>query len=151
MSPAHFARCCVAVALSAAALSAHAAESPVGRWQSIDDVTGKPRAIIRIYEVNGSLQGDIEKVYYLPGESPNATCAQCPEPQKGKPIIGLTVLWALKPGKNNYTGGHILDPKNATVYKCKMWLEDGGKRLDVRGYIGYTGTLGRTQQWHRLS
>jgi len=35
--------------------------SPVGLWKNIDDVSGKPRALIRITESNGSLLGKIEK------------------------------------------------------------------------------------------
>jgi hypothetical protein len=38
--------------LRGAALGANST-SPVGRWQTVDDVTGKPRAIVRIAE-NGA-------------------------------------------------------------------------------------------------
>jgi hypothetical protein len=41
--------------------------SPVGLWKNIDDASGKPRALIRITESNGALQGKIEKVF--PGPS----------------------------------------------------------------------------------
>ena len=37
--------------------------SPVGLWRNVDDVSGKPRALIRITESNGTLQGKIEKVF----------------------------------------------------------------------------------------
>jgi hypothetical protein len=35
--------------------------SPVGLWKNVDDVSGKPRALIRVTESNGTLQGKIEK------------------------------------------------------------------------------------------
>jgi len=130
--------------------------SPLGRWQTIDDKTGKARAIVRIYEAGGgTLQGDIEQVFYEPHETPNATCPRCPAPQKGKPVLGMTILWGLKKpeyGSGRQFGeGRILDPNNATVYQCKITLAPDGKTLAVRGYVGMTGTLGRTQRWHRLS
>ena len=125
----------------------------VGRWQTIDDKTGKPRAIVRIYQSGNTYQADIEQVFYAPGEKKSGLCEQCPEPQRGKPMLGLTILWALRPDGSGrgYTDGRILDPANATVYKCKMWLDESGKVLDVRGFVGLTGALGRTQRWHRVS
>jgi len=127
--------------------------SAAGRWQTIDDATGKPRAIVRIYEVNGAWQGDIEKVFYAEGEKKSGLCEKCPEPQRGKPVIGLTILWGLHTDSlgRGYQGGRILDPANATVYKARLWLDDSGNNLDVRGYIGFTGALGRSQRWQRVS
>jgi len=145
----------VILAGSAIALPAHAKEklSAVGRWQTIDDKSGKPRAIVRIYQSGGAYQADIEKVFYEPNEKKSGICEQCPEPQRGKPVQGLTILWALKPDGSGrgYVDGRILDPANATVYKCKMWLDESGNTLDVRGFVGFTGALGRTQRWHRVS
>ena len=47
---------------------AHAdATSPVGLWQTIDDVTKKPTALIRITEQDGQLQGRIDKLILAPG------------------------------------------------------------------------------------
>ena len=48
-------------ALSAAALAQNA--SPVGAWKTIDDETGKPKALVRITEDAGILTGKIEKLY----------------------------------------------------------------------------------------
>lgn len=142
-----------AAAPGAAPQPAPGQPSAAGRWQTIDDKTGQPRAIVRIYEVGGAYQGEIEKVFYAPGEKKSGLCEQCPEPQRGKPVVGLTILWGLRTDKigRGYQGGQILDPANATVYKCKLWLGEGGNTLDVRGYIGFTGVLGRTQRWQRLS
>jgi uncharacterized protein (DUF2147 family) len=47
-----------------------------------------------------------------------------------------------------YQGGEILDPENGKTYRAKMKLEDGGKTLHVRGFIGIS-LLGRTQVWIR--
>jgi len=45
-------------------------------------------------------------------------------------------------------GGTILTPVNGKTYKCKIAVEDGGKKLKVRGYIGMS-LQGRTQRWGR--
>ena len=37
-----------------------AAESPVGRWQTIDDETGKPKSVVEIQQAaDGSLSGEV--------------------------------------------------------------------------------------------
>ena len=60
----------------------------------------------------------------------------------------MTILWDLKKDGDEWNGGHIMDPKNGKTYKCKVKLADGGKKLDVRGFIGFS-LLGRTQTWER--
>ncbi|MEY5003966.1 MAG: hypothetical protein RL678_1775, partial [Pseudomonadota bacterium] len=45
-------------------------------------------------------------------------------------------------------GGEILDPANGKIYRCKMWTAEGGKKLNVRGFVG-VAVLGRTQVWLR--
>jgi uncharacterized protein (DUF2147 family) len=54
----------------------------------------------------------------------------------------------LKKDGDEYTGGEILDPDNGKVYKSKLSLGDGGKKLNVRGYIGIS-MFGRSQTWVR--
>jgi uncharacterized protein (DUF2147 family) len=117
-------------------------------WKNIDDATGKPRALIRITESNGTLQGRIEKVFPAPNESQNPTCEKCEGANKNAPIVGLVILNGLKKDGDAYAGGQILDPDNGKLYSSKVKLTDGGKKLDVRGYIGVP-MLGRTQTWLR--
>lgn len=40
------------------------------------------------------------------------------------------------------------DPETGKIYKCSIALEDGGKKLKVRGFIGIS-IMGRTQYWLR--
>jgi uncharacterized protein (DUF2147 family) len=122
--------------------------SPVGLWKNIDDETGKPKALIRIVESNGEYQGKIEKLFRAPDEDQNPKCDKCEGAKKDQPIIGMTILTGLKQEGDAYTGGQILDPANGKLYKSKATLIDGGKKLDVRGYIG-APLFGRTQTWIR--
>jgi uncharacterized protein (DUF2147 family) len=76
--------------------------SPVGRWKTVDDATGKVKSVVAIWEENG----------------------------------------------DQWSGGKILDPDNGKTYKCYIAVEDGGQKLKVRGFIGFS-LLGRTQYWLR--
>lgn len=122
--------------------------SPIGVWKTIDDATGKPKSLIRISESNGELRGKIEKLFRDAGEEANPKCDKCEGTLKDQPIIGMTILTGMKKDGEEYKGGQILDPANGKVYKSKMALSEGGKKLDVRGYIGVP-MLGRTQTWVR--
>lgn len=122
------------------------AQSPVGVWQNIDDETGKPKAHIQIYEVNGVLYGKILKL--INPDEPNPKCTKCPGNFKDQPVEGLQIMWGLKKEGNEYTGGQILDPKKGNIYRCKIELIDNNK-LKVRGFIGVS-LLGRTQYWYRI-
>ncbi|OAI30599.1 hypothetical protein A1351_08475 [Methylosinus sp. R-45379] len=139
-----FALAVVAASVSSTAWADNA--SPVGLWRNIDDATGKPRALIRISESNGALQGRVEKVFLAPNESP--ICTKCEGALKNAPVLGLIILSGLKKDGAEYTGGRILDPDDGNFYSSKIRLMDGGKKLEVRGYIGVS-LLGRSQIWQR--
>jgi uncharacterized protein (DUF2147 family) len=57
-------------------------------------------------------------------------------------------LWGLKKQGEEYNGGEILDPENGKIYRARLKLDDGGKKLDVRGFIGIS-LFGRSQIWLR--
>ena len=122
--------------------------SPTGLWKTIDDKTGKERSLVRITETNGVFEGGVEKIYDQPGDDPQHLCKECEGERKDKPIIGMTILWGLKKDGEQYAGGEILDPKNGSIYRAKMKLLDGGKKLEVRGFIGVS-LFGRSQTWLR--
>lgn len=142
----------IQAALIAASLLAAPAmaddSSPVGLWKNIDDVSGKPKALIRITETNGVLQGRIEKLFRAADEEQNPKCEKCKDARKDQPIVGMVFMSGLKKDGHEYNGGEILDPDNGKVYKSKLKVADGGKKLEVRGYIGVP-LLGRSQTWLR--
>jgi uncharacterized protein (DUF2147 family) len=144
-----FVSAAVFVLLSAVAGFAWAdVNSPTGLWKTIDDKTGKERSLVRITETNGVFEGRVEKIYDQPGDDPQHLCKECEGERKDKPIIGMTILWGLKKDGEQYAGGEILDPKNGSIYRAKMKLLDGGKKLEVRGFIGVS-LFGRSQTWLR--
>jgi uncharacterized protein (DUF2147 family) len=142
-------RAAFALALVAGPLAAFAADltSPVGTWKNIDDKTGQPKALIQITESGGKLEGKVIKVINS-DDGPNPVCKSCDGERKNKPVEGMTILWGLSKDGDGWSGGQILDPKNGKVYKLKMTLDDGGRKLDVHGYIGFS-LMGRSQIWQR--
>lgn len=125
--------------------------SPVGLWKTVDDATKKEKSLVRIVEVGGMLTGRIEKLID-PAEKPDPVCDKCSDERKDKPVVGLTIIRNVKPSADDrelWEGGDILDPGNGKVYKVRLKPAQGGKALEVRGYIGMP-LLGRTQTWIRV-
>ncbi|PCE26609.1 DUF2147 domain-containing protein [Burkholderia ubonensis] len=141
----------MALAGALLACAAHAfaqGDSPIGTWQTIDDSTGKPKALVQIAEdSDGSLSGKVVKGLGA-NDTPDRRCSACTDERKDQLIKGMTIIKAMKKDGDHWDGGNILDPENGKVYKCKMTLDDGGQKLVVRGYIGVS-LLGRSQTWVR--
>ncbi len=145
--------CALLIVAAVMAVSAAQPEQPLpaeGRWRTIDDKTGEASSIVAIVEANGHLEGKVERVFSPPAKRPDPVCDNCPADRKGKPIIGMTILWGLKRDGDGYSGGSVFDPDNGKTYRCKLRVIDGGRKLELRGFIGFS-LLGRTQTWIRES
>ena len=124
-----------------------AAESPVGRWKTVDEKTGKTRSEVEVYEHGGKIYGRITSIPEpLDKDGKPKVCAKCSGPDKDKPIIGLVIIKGLGPDGERFTGGTITDPEDGKVYKAQVWVEDGV--LKVRGYVGI---FFRTQTWPKAN
>ncbi|MBB5496382.1 DUF2147 domain-containing protein [Paraburkholderia sp. MM5384-R2] len=139
----------LAGALLASAVTAMAqTNTPIGTWQTIDDHTGQPKALVQItQDGNGELNGKVIKGLGA-NDQPDRRCTECTDARKDQPVLGMTIINSMKKDGDAWDHGQILDPENGKVYKCKMHLEDGGNKLVVRGYIG-VALLGRSQTWIR--
>jgi uncharacterized protein (DUF2147 family) len=134
---------CVGLAL------AQNTSTPVGTWQTIDDHTGQPKALVQIIEdSNGELSGKVIKGLAL-NDNPQRRCTQCTDARKDQLILGMTIINSMKKSKDGWDGGSILDPENGKVYRCKMHVGNDGKKLVVRGYLGIS-LFGRSQTWDRV-
>ena len=129
----------------AAATAAHAQNTPVGVWKTIDDDTKQEKSLVRITESGGIVTGKIEKL--LNPTEPNPVCDKCSDDRKGKPITGMSIIEGLKQSGEVWEGGEILDPNNGKVYRVRLKPVENGKKLEVRGYIG---PFFRTQTWLRV-
>ncbi len=133
--------------LLAAAGSALAQATPVGLWKTIDDETGAEKSYVRITESAGVLNGRIEKL--LDPARQASVCDKCSDDRKDKPMLGMMIVRNAKADAAGETweGGEILDPNNGKTYKLRLKPVDGGKALEVRGYIG---PFYRNQRWLRV-
>ena len=94
------------------------------------------------------MYGKSVKLYREPDEEADPVCDDCEGPLRNKRIIGMQIIQGLSADGDEWGGGTILDPGNGETCKCYVEVEDGGKKLKVRGYIGYS-IIGRTQYWYQ--
>lgn len=57
--------------------------SPIGRWKTVDDATGKVKSVVTIWEEAGKLYGRIQKLVDPDPHDPNPRCTPCTGEQKG--------------------------------------------------------------------
>ena len=139
--------------LIAAGAAIAATDTPVGTWKTIDDATHQAKSIVEITDHNGELQAHIVKLLNRSAEDiardgEVAVCKKCDGERKDKPLEGMNIMWGVHQDGDAWGGGHILDPKSGKIYKVKLSMLDGGQKLNVRGFIGFS-LLGRSQQWER--
>jgi uncharacterized protein (DUF2147 family) len=121
------------------------AQSVLGKWNTINEDTGKPNSLIEIYEENGEVKGKVIKI--LKEENRGQICSKCSGDMKNRPIEGLELMTGFEKNGREYSGGIITDPKSGKQYKAKLWVdEDNPDLLKVRGYIAF---FYKTQTWHR--
>ncbi len=112
-----------------------AAQSPVGKWKTVDEKSGKVTSEVEIYEQSGKLFG---KIVALP--EPNdkqgkpKTCIACTGTDKGKPILGLVILRDFSSTGDRYKGT-VVNPNDGQLHTVEIWVEDG--KLRLRGYLGF--------------
>ena len=136
----------LAATLLLATQAVWAQATPVGLWRTIDDETKQERSLVRISDNGGVLSGRIEKLSD-PGRA-NAKCEKCEGAKKDQPIVGMAIIEGVKKHADEpyWDGGTVLDPENGKTYKVRLTLKDGGKALEMRGFIGF---FYRNQTWIR--
>lgn len=136
--------------LSSQVLLAQDMNTPIGTWKTVDDSTGRVKSLVKIWDVNGKLSGQIIEVYPEPGKPAEPVCDHCTGSLKDKKIKGLVIMWGFTRDDDVWNGGRIFDPEkgNDTLYKAKLTPTEGGQKLIVRGYVGFS-LLGRSQTWIR--
>ncbi len=137
----------IAATLLSIAGAAWAQATPAGLWKTIDDETKQEKSLVRIVDTAGVFSGKVEKI--LDPAKQDGKCEKCTDGRKDKPVLGMTVVEGVKKNADEayFDGGTILDPNNGKSYKVRMTPKDGGKSLEVRGFIG---PFYRNQTWQRV-
>ena len=134
------------IASLAFSVSAQDHSSPLGKWKTLDDKTGKAMTITEVYEAkNGTLAAKIVENLGMP-----ATCEGCSGVNKGKPFVGIVTVWNMKANKDgSWGGGNGYKPSEDTSFKAKsMKLIDGGNKLEI---TGCKAIFCRTATWVRAN
>ena len=121
-------------------------QSVTGTWKTIDDQSGKAKALVEIFTEGGKLYGKIREV--LVKEVENPLCLKCDGRLTDQPIQGMTIIDGLEPsGPNEWRGDELLNPEEGKWYRCRIWLDpENPDVLKVRGYLAF---FYRTQTWYR--
>ncbi len=137
----------IAATLLSLAGTAWAQATPAGLWKTIDDETKQEKSLVRIVDTAGVFSGKVEKI--LDPAKQDGKCEKCTDARKDKPVLGMTIVEGVKKNADEawFDGGTILDPNNGKSYKVRMTPKDGGKALEVRGFIG---PFYRNQTWQRV-
>jgi uncharacterized protein (DUF2147 family) len=131
-------------------LHTRAAEpTAAGLWEQVDEKSGKAESWFKITEHNGVYEGVIVKIFFKPGEDENWKCDKCEGADRGRPVLGLTLVKGMQRNGLTYENGTIMDPRDGSVYRALMRLTPDGSKLEVRGYLGLA-LFGRSQVWNRL-
>lgn len=130
------------------ALAQNSADDVVGTWLNEDK-----DAKIEIFKCGDEYCG---KIVWLkePNREDGSEKLDRENPEaklRSRKIMGLQILEGFEyEGDGEYEDGEIYDPKKGKTYDCIMELSDNGKKLDVRGYIGFS-LIGRTTVWTRAN
>jgi uncharacterized protein (DUF2147 family) len=122
------------------------AQDIIGKWKTIDDVSGKPRSVVEIFKKGDGYFGRVLKTFPKPEEDDDPICELCPGDRKNQKIIGMEIITNMVKEGDEYIGGEILDPENGKTYRSKLWIED--EVLYVRGYVAF---FFRTQNWYKYA
>ncbi len=135
------------VAARAALGEATAPATPAGLWKTFNDRTGQADGLVRVRKVGEAYEAKVEAVFSPPAPSPAPLCELCPGVLKDQPVVGMTIARLQADGDG--WSGEILDPDEGKLYRCTVRLLEGGRKLEVRGYVGLP-LFGRTEIWLRV-
>lgn len=120
-------------------------QSIIGKWKTIDGVSGVEKSIVEIYKENGKLFGKIVDI--LDPNDKDALCKKCKDDDYNKPLLGLVLIKNMQKDGDYYRKGTIFDPEHGKTFKCRLKITDNQDVLQVRGYIAF---LYATQYWERV-
>ena len=121
-------------------LAAFAQQSPVGKWKTIDDKTGKPKSIVEISTAqDGSLSGKVLTVLQS-DKGPHPVCDACTGERHNQPVEGMVILWGVKQDGATWDDGRIVDPHNGKEYSVKL-TPSGDQAKDPCGTMTITNQL----------
>jgi uncharacterized protein (DUF2147 family) len=145
-----------AIALIGPSAAAQDGDAILGLWATEPDPEDG-NAHVEVWLEDDRYFGKIvwlEKPVYNPGDPMSGQSKvdrENPDRElQDRPVIGLMVLEDFRwDGRGAWEKGRIYDPDNGKTYRCVARLDDDGRTLKVRGYVGFS-LFGRTTEWTRV-
>ena len=141
------------LALACLSALARACADDAGRpvAKTIDDKTGEGEVARSASSTTAACSPARSRRCSTRDAKPDAVCKECSDERKDKPIVGMTIIRGVKQAPTARPCGTAARSSTRTTAgstRCGSSPIDGGRKLEVRGYIG--AVLGRTQTWVRV-
>ena len=121
------------------------AADPIGTWQ-----TEEGRGTVRMSDCGGALCGTLialkEPIDPQTGK-PKLDRNNTDPGERGRPIVGIQIVSALKAAGPNKWSGQIYNPEDGKTYNANVTLQDANT-LKVQGCI-LGGVICKTNTWTR--
>ena len=139
---------CPEMVVAGSGIAAMVQMTPIGLWKTISDKDGSVTSEVRIVEKDGVLSGKIARDWAPKANPATDKCTECKDDRKDQLISGLEIIRGAKKvsDKDVWEDGKILDPASGKNFALRLTPIEAGKKLEVRGSIGF---FGRTQVWIR--
>jgi uncharacterized protein (DUF2147 family) len=112
------------------------AEDVRGFWQTVDKKTKLPTSVIAVYPYKGKYYGRIIATYNKSGgieETVEHPQSRAPGVVGNPYYCGLDFIWGCAPDGKGLYKGSVLDPRDGSKYRAKLWRERGN--LILRGEL----------------
>jgi uncharacterized protein (DUF2147 family) len=76
------------------------------------------------------------------------TCDKCAGVRKGAPIVGMEVIWNLRPDGDRFVDGSVIDPESGRIFRCLVRMIDRGERMELTIYERFA-IFGSKERWVR--
>lgn len=137
--------CTISVCLISTILFAANQNDILGLWKTYD-LDGKARSVIRFYEQHGEYRADVIKpLDHQPLKTLSADFIKH-DPHQLHPS---TIIYGLRPEKQQWINGEVLDIASGKQYHCMVSLSDDGNTMYFHAYV-FKPLFGKTIEWRRV-
>jgi uncharacterized protein (DUF2147 family) len=116
------------------------ADAIVGEWWT----EGKEGLIRFVRSSDGTYSGILAG-----GNDPGRDVNNKDPALRKRPLLGIVLMWHLRPDDGEYVDGYVYNPRNGETYRMKAEVT-GKTTLKIRGYLGIS-LLGQSQTWTRAN
>jgi len=131
--------------------------APPARAQPHEATTPPPDAIVGEWWTEGK-EGRVRFVHgpdgtysgiLVGGNDPGADVNNKDPALRKRSLLGIVLMWHLRPDDGEYVDGYVYNPRNGETYRMKAEVT-GKTTLKIRGYLGIS-LFGQSQTWTRAN